>query len=125
MGKRILGLVAIMLFLICSNGYTEIYVPYDDMVGKQVRLRSYAEFGIVYLGDTMKDFNEMVNDLMTRDKDDYLRLYLGTEVVELRTDTLGIILDIDLFRNAAKVEVTSGSYAGATGWILLNQAVGY
>lgn len=125
MKMKILWLVAITLFLISSNGYAEIYVPYEDMIGKQVRLRSYADFGIVYLGDNMHDFNEMVNDLMTRDKDDYMSLYLATEVVELRTNTLGIILDVDLFRNAAKVEVTSGTYAGATGWILLNQAVGY
>lgn len=124
MSKKITAIALISLLFSCI-GYSEVYVPCTDLIGDQVRLKSYADFGIVYLGDNMKDFNEMVNHLMTRNEGGYLSMYLGHKVIELRTDTLGIILGIDLFRNAAKVEITSGTYAGETGWILLNQAVGY
>jgi hypothetical protein len=50
---------------------------------------------------------------------------LGHVAFEVENGTKARVIEANLWEKTAKVVITSGGYSGWTGWVLINQAIGY
>lgn len=101
------------------------YAQYDEYIGKEVTLKSFEGKIPVYSGKTKRSFNSLTGNLMGMERQNYLTKMLGHIAFEVENGTKARILEANFWEKTAKVEITSGGYSGWTGWVLINQALGY
>jgi len=101
------------------------FAQYDEYIGKEVELKSFAGKIPVYTGKSKRSFNSLTGNLMSSEKQNYLTKMLGHVAFEVENGTKARILEANFWEKTAKIEITSGGYSGWTGWVLINQAIGY
>jgi len=101
------------------------FAQYAEYIGKEVQLKSFTGRIPVYTGKTKRSFNSLTGNLMGSEKQNYLTKMLGHVAFEVENGTKARILEANFWEKTAKVEITSGGYAGWTGWVLINNAIGY
>lgn len=113
------------IFILCLSISLAAFAQYDELLGKEVSLKTNEGNHFVYMGKDKDYFNTTTEQIMGNDKDGYLALVYGHKNYMLLNDTKAIVLDIDFPQAAAKVIVMDGPYQGLTGWVLLNSIIGY
>ena len=113
------------IFILCLLVAPGAFAQYDELLGKEVLLKTHEGNHFVYLGANKDYLNVATEQIMGKDKDSYLTLVFGHKTYMLLNDTKAIVLDIDFPQSAAKVIVMDGPYQGLTGWVLLNSVIGY
>ncbi|MCK9614437.1 MAG: hypothetical protein M0R48_02905 [Candidatus Omnitrophica bacterium] len=101
------------------------FAQYDEYIGKEVELKSFAGKIPVYTGKSKRSFNSLTGNLMGSEKQNYLTKMLGHVAFEVENGTKARILEANFWEKTAKIEITSGGYSGWTGWVLINHAIGY
>ncbi|MDD4182737.1 MAG: hypothetical protein PHT53_02830 [Candidatus Omnitrophica bacterium] len=122
MRKSVVLILSCLLFL---TYLPASFAQYDEYIGREVTLKSFKGRIPVYTGNTKRSFNSLTGNLMSAEKQNYLTKMLGHIAFEVESGTKARILEANFWEKTAKVEITSGGYAGWTGWVLINQAIGY
>ncbi|MBU2101817.1 MAG: hypothetical protein ABH865_06965 [Candidatus Omnitrophota bacterium] len=97
----------------------------EEYVGREVTLKPFEDSGIIYAGVDKQSFQAATGNLMGKDKEKYLINRLSNAVFEIRPGTHAVVLDVDFWAQAAKVEIREGTFKGQTCWVLMEQALGY
>lgn len=122
MKKTVVLLIGAILFL---SALPDSFAQYKEYVGKEVELKSFEGVVPVYSGTTKRSFNGITGNLMGSQKENYLAKLLGHVAFEVENGTKARILETNFWEKTAKVKILSGGYEGWTGWVLINQAIGY
>jgi hypothetical protein len=98
---------------------------YDELIGKEVVLKSFENSGIIYAGIDEKSFQMATGNLMGKNKPGYLMGILSNRVFEVHQGTRARLLSLDFTAQAAQVLISEGTFKGQTCWVVMEQAIGY
>ncbi|MDD4955749.1 MAG: hypothetical protein PHP17_06920 [Candidatus Omnitrophica bacterium] len=119
------SVVLILSCLLLISYLPSSFAQYDEYIGKEVTLKSFEGRVPVYSGTSKRSFNSLTGNLMGAEKQNYLAKMLGHIAFEVENGTKARVIEANFWEKTAKVEITSGGYTGYTGWVLVNQALGY
>lgn len=119
------SVVLIMSCLLLLVYLPASFAQYDEYIGKEVALKSFEGKIPVYTGKSKRSFNNLTGNLMGMERQNYLAKMLGHVAFEVENGTTARIIEANFWEKTAKIEITSGGYAGWTGWVLINHAIGY
>jgi len=118
--------VVLILAAVLVFSYLPVsFAQYDEYIGKEITLKSFEGKIPVYTGKSKRSFNSLTGNLMGSDKGNYLAKLLGHVAFEVENGTKARVIEANFWEKTAKVEITSGGYSGWSGWVLINQAIGY
>ena len=104
---------------ICHLGYG------DENDGKEVVLRPFLEKDVVCVGIDKKRYNDLMSNRMAKEEKNYLTQCLNHQGFELNLPTKARIKSTNFWEQTVEVEILDGPYAGETGWVLYEHALGY
>ncbi|MBD3263840.1 MAG: hypothetical protein GF375_01905 [Candidatus Omnitrophica bacterium] len=93
------------------------FCNYDHLMGKWVKINgpeSLSRLGVAVIPEACDLMNAA---LVPLDKKDFKEVLKSFSILRIKNHTSAIVVDIELFKNRAKVVLLSGLYKGRSGWI--------